>query len=50
MAYFDSCEIIQTDGGSEFEKDFIDQVADYASQHRVARPYFKNEQAFIRTL
>jgi len=47
MTYFGSCEIIQTDGGSEFEGDFANQVSDFARQHRIARPYRKNEQAFI---
>ena len=47
MAYFGSCQIIQTDDGSEFEGDFADHVSEYASQHRIARPYRKNEQAFI---
>ena len=47
MAYFGSCQIIQTDGGSEFEADFAERVTDYADHHRVARPYRKNEQAFI---
>lgn len=47
MAYFGSCHIIQTDGGSEFEAAFAECATDYANHHRVARPYRKNEQAFI---
>jgi transposase InsO family protein len=47
MAYFGRCQIIQTDGGSEFEADFAQLVPAYADQHRIARPYKKNEQAFI---
>jgi transposase InsO family protein len=39
--------VVQTDGGSEFEKDFAEAVDDYACRHRIARPYKKNEQAFI---
>jgi transposase InsO family protein len=47
MAYFGPCHIIQTDGGSEFEADFAECVTDYADRHRIARPYRKNERAFI---
>ena len=47
MQVFGHCEVIQTDGGSEFEKDFAEVVTDYADRHRIARPYKKNEQAFI---
>jgi IS30 family transposase len=47
MQVFGHCEVIQTDGGSEFEKDFAEVVDDYADHHRIARPYKKNEQAFI---
>jgi transposase InsO family protein len=47
MRAFGRCEVIQTDGGSEFEKDFAEAVTDYADRHRIARPYKKNEQAFI---
>jgi transposase InsO family protein len=46
-AYFGRCHVIQTDGGSEFEKEFAALVSAAADQHRVARPYKKNEQAFI---
>lgn len=47
MAYFGYCEVLQTDGGSEFEKDFAEAVSTYAGQHVIARPYKKNDQAFI---
>lgn len=47
MAYFGHCHTIQTDGGSEFEADFAQLVPAAADHHRVARPYKKNEQAFI---
>lgn len=40
-------KIIQTDGGSEFEDEFATNVLQYAQYHRIARPYKKNEQAFI---
>lgn len=42
-------EIIQTDGGSEFKGEFSQVVDDYCARHRVARPYRKNEQAFIES-
>jgi len=41
--------IIQTDGGSEFKKEFQDTVPNYCLRHRFARPYKKNEQAFIES-
>ena len=47
MDYFGHCHIIQTDGGSEFEAEFAKLVPTAADYHRVARPYKKNEQAFI---
>ena len=40
-------ELIQTDGGSEFKEAFTRQVLTYCQRHRVARPYKKNEQAYI---
>lgn len=40
-------QIVQTDGGSEFEAEFAIQVWNYCSRHRIARPYKKNEQAHI---
>jgi len=42
-------QIIQTDGGSEFKKEFHQDVSQYCHQHRVARPYKKNEQSFIES-
>lgn len=39
--------VLQTDGGSEFEKDFAAAVPLYAQEHVIARPYRKNDQAFI---
>jgi transposase len=46
-AYFGHCQIVQTDGGSEFEAEFAQLVLTFADHHRIARPYKKNEQAFI---
>lgn len=42
-------EVLQTDGGSEFEAEFAIQVWCYCRQHRIARPYKKNEQSFIES-
>lgn len=42
-------EIIQTDGGSEFEDVFQDHVLEYTNKHRIARPYKKNEQSYIES-
>jgi transposase len=47
LLYFGHCQTIQTDGGSEFEAEFTDLVPAAADHHRIARPYKKNEQAFI---
>lgn len=41
--------IIQTDGGREFQGLFSQDVLRYCDHHRVARPYKKNEQAFIES-
>ena len=42
-------ELIQTDGGSEFKEAFLERVGAYCGRHRVARPYKKNEQAYIES-
>lgn len=42
-------ELIQTDGGSEFEGEFVQSVGAYCTRHRVSRPYRKNEQSFIES-
>lgn len=47
MATFGHCQTIQTDGGSEFEGEFARLALEAADHHRLARPYQKNEQAFI---
>ncbi|GEM_PF-318187 len=46
---FGHVEVLQTDGGSEFKDEFKEIVRIYADRHRVARPYKKNEQAFIES-
>jgi transposase InsO family protein len=47
MAFFGCCEVLQTDGGSEFEAECAQTIPSFADRHRIARPYKKNEQAFI---
>lgn len=42
-------EIIQTDSGSEFKGEFAQDVRLYCHQHRIARPYKKNEQSFVES-
>lgn len=42
-------QTVQTDGGSEFEAQFAFEVWRYCEQHRIARPYKKNEQAHIES-
>lgn len=42
-------QLIQTDGGSEFKAEFKHEVGKYCTRHRYARPYKKNEQAYIES-
>lgn len=42
-------DLIQADGGSEFKDHFKAKVHLYCDRYRVARPYKKNEQAFIES-
>lgn len=46
---FNYTELLQTDGESEFKDNFKRTVFKYAKRFRVARPYRKNEQAFIES-
>lgn len=47
MQAFGHAQVIQTDGGSEFEAQCAQAIPSFAQQHRIARPYKKNEQALI---
>ncbi len=47
MTYYGRCDVLQTDAGPEFKGDFAEAVTSYVQRHRIARPYRKNEQAFI---
>lgn len=42
-------QLVQTDGGPEFKEIFKSHVREYCDRHRVARPYKKNEQAYIES-
>ncbi len=42
-------DVIQTDGGSEFKREFKQDVTEYCNRHRYARPYKKNEQSYIES-
>jgi len=42
-------QTIQTDGGSEFEAEFRASAPFFCRNHRIARPYKKNEQSFIES-
>lgn len=41
--------LLQTDGGPEFKDEFKSSVGKFCNRHRIARPYKKNEQAFIES-
>jgi len=45
--FFGHIEKIQRDGGPEFKKEWMDTVKNKVEKVRTARPYKKNEQAFI---
>ena len=42
-------KLLQTDGGSEFKAEFESNALLFCDHHRVARPYRKNEQAYIES-
>lgn len=46
---FGRMDLIQSDGGPEFKGDFVKVVKEYAKEHRISRPYKKNEQSFIES-
>lgn len=49
MAKFNKVRLLQNDGGSEFEKEFKENVKMFAGEYRVSRPYKKNEQSYIES-
>jgi len=46
---FKNIHLLQTDGGSEFQGEFKQKIKELAQEHRVSRPYRKNEQSFIES-
>lgn len=42
-------KLLQTDGGPEFKAEFENNARLFCERHRVARPYRKNEQAYIES-
>lgn len=42
-------QLVQTDGGPEFKEIFKSHIREYCDRHRIARPYKKNEQAYIES-
>ncbi len=49
MGYFGFTTILQRDGGSEFKAEWTERAQRYCQHIRTARPYKKNEQAFIES-
>lgn len=49
MAYFKFADLFQRDGGSEFMAEWNDQARPFCHRIRTARPYRKNEQAYIES-
>lgn len=47
LKYFKTIKHIQKDGGSEFKREWQDYAKRHIQSIRTARPYKKNEQAFI---
>lgn len=46
---FNRTRLLQNDGGPEFEGVFVKNISTFADEHRVSRPYKKNEQSFIES-
>lgn len=46
---FNHTELLQADGGSEFKAEVRSNVFKFADRFRIARPYRKNEQAYIES-
>ena len=42
-------KVLQTDGGPEFKGEFLENLNRFCERHRIARPYRKNEQAYIES-
>lgn len=49
MRFFGPVALLQRDGGPEFKAEWTETAQRYAQRIRTARPYRKNEQAFIES-
>jgi hypothetical protein len=49
MEYFKFVDLMQRDGGSEFEKEWAEKAKRYCHTIRTSRPYKKNEQSYIES-
>lgn len=49
FSYFHFTELLQRDGGPEFKAQWSQQAKNYCKRIRTARPYKKNEQAYIES-
>jgi hypothetical protein len=48
MAYFGSCELLQSDGGKEFGGEFEEKAGCYAQRHRMAGPIARTNKPLWR--
>ena len=46
---FEHTNLLQSDAGPEFKREFRQNVFKYADRHRYSRPYKKNEQSYIES-
>lgn len=49
MKYFKFVDLMQRDGGSEFEKEWTEKAHKFCHTIRTSRPYRKNEQSYIES-
>ncbi|MEK7651842.1 MAG: integrase core domain-containing protein [Patescibacteria group bacterium] len=49
MEYFKFADLMQKDGGNEFEKEWLEVAKKYCNRIRTSRPYRKNEQSYIES-
>lgn len=49
MGYFKFVDLMQKDGGNEFEKEWLQVAKKYCNRIRTSRPYRKNEQSYIES-
>lgn len=49
MEYFKFADLMQKDGGNEFEKEWLEAAKKYCNKIRTSRPYKKNEQSYIES-